>query len=139
MRSNQLVMLLAVMILALVPALAFSQGTMVSSEDPMIHSQETMIEEEPGEEFVTEDWLLGDVVTVDAQNSRLIVSYIDEKTEEEKEISLLVDSGTQYENVDSLDEIEAGSVVAIDYILQPGGDAVALNIRIEEPEPKMTE
>ncbi|MFC1658142.1 DUF5666 domain-containing protein [Candidatus Omnitrophota bacterium] len=133
MRSNELVMLLAVIILAFVTAQAFSQEAITGSEEPMITSEEMMIEE-PEEEFVTEEWLLGDVVAVDLEGSSLSVSYMDNTTEEEKEISILVDAATQYENAGFLDEIAVGNVVAIDYLLEPGGNAVALNIRVEEQE-----
>jgi len=130
MRSYLWVMLLAVMFLGFVAAQGFSQETVMDSQEEVTGSQEEMTEEE----FVTEEWLLGDVVAVDLENSRLIVSYIDNETEEEKEISLLVDEATTYENAVSLDEIKVGNVVAIDYILEPDGKAVALNIRVEEPE-----
>ena len=124
MRSHILVLLFTVILLAFAGAQAFSQ-------------EEMMVE--PEEELATEDWLLGDVVAVDLENSQLSVAYADYETDEEKEITIRVDANTGYDNFGSLEKIKVGDVVSIDYMLDPNGEAVALNIMLENSEPEVEE
>jgi len=126
MKSNALVLLFAVMFLALVPQQAFSQEEMMEAEEEM------MIEPEGA--FLTEEWLLGDVIALDSENNQLRVGYIDYDTEEEKEIAIQVDAETGYDNVSSLSEIKPGDVVSVDYITDSQGGALALNIRVDKSE-----
>ena len=124
MRSHILVLLFAAMLLAFAPAQAFSQ--------------EEMMEEER-EEFLTDEWLLGDAIALDSENNQLKVSYIDYETEEEKEITIMVDADTGYDNVGSLAEIKVGDVVSVDYIIDSQGQAVAVNISVDKSEPEIME
>ncbi|MGD9015303.1 MAG: hypothetical protein PVI33_04710 [Candidatus Omnitrophota bacterium] len=124
MKSYVLVLLFAVMLLAFTPQQAFAQEEMMAEQE---------------EEFLTEEWLLGDVIAIDSENNQLRVGYIDYDTEEEKEISIQVDVQTGYDNVSSLGEIKINDVVSVDYIADSQGQAIALNIRVDKSEPEVME
>ncbi len=99
------------------------------SATPVFSQQETT--EEAGQGISAEEWLLGDVIALDLKNNQLTIGYIDFETYEEKEIDITVDSDTIFENVASLDYIKVDDAVAIDYIIDHKGQAIALNIRVE--------
>jgi len=79
-------------------------------------------------------WLWGEVVSVDLQNNVIKVKYLDYETDTEKEMGLIVDEKTVYENIKSLEELKALSTASIDYMLGPDGKAVVRNISVEKPE-----
>jgi hypothetical protein len=88
-------------------------------------------EEEEVVTLLTEDWILGDVISVDVENNKLVVGYMDYDTYEERQIPIVVNSATLYENVKSLQDIKAGDAVSIDYSANPQGENTALNISVE--------
>ena len=78
-------------------------------------------------------WVWGGVVNLDAQNKTLSLKYLDYETDQEKEITIMVDSLTSYENFKSLDEIQPKDTLSIDYILSDGKN-IAKSISLEKPE-----
>ena len=78
-------------------------------------------------------WVWGEVVNVDAQNKTLTLKYLDYDTDEEKELAILVDNLTSYENVTSLEEIQKKDSLSIDYISSDGKNT-ARSISLEKPE-----
>ena len=58
----------------------------------------------------------------------LLVAY------QEKEIKLVADDKTTYENVQSIGDIKEKSTVSVDYIALPEGKNVAKNISLEKAE-----
>jgi hypothetical protein len=117
MKRNLLLLIVAVLFFSLITGQVFSQ-------------QEALGEEKS----LTEDWVLGDVIELNLEGNKLILSYIDYNTDEDKEIAISVDATTNYENADSLQDIKVGDVVGIDYVIGPQGKAKALNISVERLE-----
>lgn len=78
-------------------------------------------------------WLWGEVVSVDAQNNALVVKYLDYETESEKELNIVADEKTTYENVQSLLDVKPLDTVSIDYIISDAKN-IAKNISVEKPE-----
>lgn len=79
-------------------------------------------------------WLWGEVISVDPNARQMLVKYFDDETDLEKEISINVDDKTIFENVKSLDEIEARDTVSIDYVMNADGQNIARNINTEKVE-----
>jgi hypothetical protein len=50
---------------------------------------------------------------------------------QEKEVSVVADDKTAYNNIRNLTELKAKDVVSIDYIVVPGGKNIARNISVE--------
>ncbi len=79
-------------------------------------------------------WLWGEVVNLDLQNKIILVKYLDYETDESKEISVMVDDSTAYENIKSIEELKPNDAVSVDYIVTAEGANIAKNVSVEKPE-----
>ena len=79
-------------------------------------------------------WIWGDVVSVDKAAKKILVKYLDYETDTEKEINIIADDKTTYENVKSFDEIKAQDTLSVDYVVGTDGSNIARNISAEKPE-----
>jgi len=102
-----------------------------------VFSQELATDKPAAQESPSEadtQWIWGDVVSVDAAAKKILVKYLDYETDTEKEINIIVDDKTTYENVKSVDEIKPLDTLSIDYMISPDGRNIAKNISVERPE-----
>lgn len=107
----------------------------------LIFSQEQAAEKPPAQEVPSESetqWIWGDVASIDAAAKKILVKYLDYETDTEKEINIVVDDKTTYENVTSIDEIKPQDTLSIDYMISPDGSNIAKNISVEKPEGRET-
>ena len=79
-------------------------------------------------------WVWGEVVSLDSQAKTLILKYLDYETDQEKELALVIDEKTTYENIKSFDEIKVKDILSIDYAAGPEDKNVAKNISLEKPD-----
>lgn len=79
-------------------------------------------------------WLWGEVKSVDAANKELTVNYLDYESDGEKEVKILTDEKTNFENIKALGDIKVKDTVSVDYILTPDNKYLAKLISIEKPE-----
>ena len=79
-------------------------------------------------------WLWGEVVSVDAARGELTVKYLDYETEEEKQVVIVADDKTSFENADSLAQVRVADTISVDYVVEKGGKNLAKNISVERPE-----
>ena len=103
----------------------------------IVFSQEQASEKPPAQEAPVEPemlWVWGDVVSMDTAAKKMSVKYLDYETDTEKEINIIVDDKTTYENVKSIDEIKPQETLSVDYIINPDGNNIARNISVEKPE-----
>ena len=98
-------------------AFAFSQGTIA-----------------PVEEYPQLEWLWGEVVSVDVDNNKITVKYPDYETDQDKEITLLVNVKTRYSNISSLGELKPQDTLSIDYRVSVSGENIAENISLDKPD-----
>jgi hypothetical protein len=84
-------------------------------------------------------WAWGEVVNADAQNKTITIKYLDYEADQEKELSLVVDDSTTFDNVKSFEEIKPKDNLSIDYVTTEGKN-IAKSISLEKPEssPKAT-
>lgn len=82
-------------------------------------------------------WLWGPVVSVDSQNNQVVVRYFDYENDQEKEMTLVSDDKTNFENIRSLGDIKVNDALSIDYMVGVDGRNVARNISVEKPEESM--
>ncbi|MDD5432543.1 MAG: hypothetical protein PHO70_06135 [Candidatus Omnitrophica bacterium] len=82
-------------------------------------------------------WIYGDVVTLDAQNKAMTIKYLDYESNQEKEIGIVVDDKTTFENVKTFDEIKPKDTVSVDYLANPDGKNIAKNINVEKVDASM--
>jgi len=78
-------------------------------------------------------WVWGEVTAVDVPTKSITLKYLDYETDQEKDMSLVVDASTAYDNIKSLDEIKPKDNLSVDYIVQDGKN-IAKNISLEKLE-----
>jgi hypothetical protein len=105
------------------PALSFGQEEAVQLQG----AQELRLEPEM-------QWIWGEVVAINTLKKELTIKYLDYETDQEKEMAVLADENTTYENAKSLEEIRVGDTAGIDYV-DLDGELLAKNISLEKPEP----
>lgn len=102
--------------------LALSAG-MVSAQDDGTSIVTPDISEAPDMPMMAEgDYSYGSVVAVDSASNRITISEYNYENDSESNVTYSVDINTKYENAGSLNEIQAGDDVDIDYTV--GGDNV---------------
>ncbi len=79
-------------------------------------------------------WVWGEVVSLDSQAKTIILKYLDYETDQEKELTLVTDEKTTYENIKGFDEIKVKDILSIDYAVGPENKNVAKNINLEKPD-----
>lgn len=79
-------------------------------------------------------WLWGEVLSLDPQNNALTVKYLDYETDTEKQITIVVNDETTYENAKALTDIKPLDTISVDYIIATPGKNIAKNISLEKPE-----
>lgn len=109
--------------LVIIPAaLSFAQGQqeMVEAAAP--------VKSEPDVQ-----WVWGEVYNIDLANKAITVKYLDYETDQEKEMNLVVDEKTSFENVKSLEGLRLKDAVSVDYSVTDG-KALAKSISVENQE-----
>ena len=107
----------------------------------IVFSQEQAAEKPLAQEVPSEPetlWIWGDVASVDAAAKKILVKYLDYETDTEKDINIVVDDKTTYENVESVGKIKPQDILTVDYIINPDGNNIARNISVEKPEGAQT-
>lgn len=79
-------------------------------------------------------WFWGQVVSVDAANNQFVLNYLDYEGDTEKQVTINVDGGTKFANIQSLADLKPQDAVSIDYIAAADGKIIAKNISLEKPE-----
>jgi hypothetical protein len=79
-------------------------------------------------------WAWGEVVNVDGAGKTITVKYLDYETDQERDIVLVVDEKTTFENIKIFDEIKVQDTLSVDYIIGPDGKNIAKNIGLESPD-----
>ena len=80
-------------------------------------------------------WLWGEVVAVNTEDGKSItVKYLDYETDSEKEVKMIVDDKTSFENNKTISDIKVQDTVSVDYVTNAEGKNFARNINVEKPE-----
>lgn len=82
---------------------------------------------------VDTQWRWGEVVNLDAQNKTLTIKYLDFDTDQEKDLPLIVDESTAYENIKSLEDIQLKDTLSVDFVVSDSKN-IAKNISKEKAE-----
>jgi hypothetical protein len=83
-------------------------------------------------------WIWGEVTNIDTAKKLINIKYLDYETDTEKEASFVIDEKTNFEGVNSLEEIKVKDTVSIDYIIEQDKN-IARNISVERLEDNTTE
>ena len=135
--KRDLRILVLVTLLAMATSVAFAEEiavtTNVDSTADVSISQSSMppaaLEKEGDSQ-----WVWGEVVSLDNQAKTITLKYLDYETDQEKELVLIVDDRTSYENVKSFNEIKVKDTLSVDYAVESESKNNAKNISLEKPE-----
>jgi hypothetical protein len=117
----------------------FAQDATVPAEpaasEPQVAAapMDTVTVQTPAEEPEMQ-WLYGEAVKVDTATGEVLVKYQDFDTDEEKEMTVLANEKTVFENVKALGEIQPKDALSIDYKAYNDGRNIAKNISVEKAE-----
>ncbi|MBU0710285.1 MAG: hypothetical protein KJ793_06225 [Candidatus Omnitrophica bacterium] len=100
-------------------------------------SQETMAQEETAP--VLTQWVWGEVVSVDSTSGMIVVKYLDYESEQEQEMAIMVTDTTKFEEISSINDINAGDAISIDFMVNSEGNNIAENITTENRAEMMEE
>ena len=78
------------------------------------------------------EWVWGEVVSVDKGAKQIRVKYIDYETDAEKEAAFAFTSDAKFENIKSIDDINAGDNITIDYLVDKNGNNVVKSVSVEK-------
>jgi len=92
-----------------------------------------------GDNQPSSQWVWGEVLSIDQPNRAIRLKYVDYDTDEEKELALVVDDSTTYENIKAFDAIVLKDTISVDYVVSSDGRNIAKNISAEKPEANNTE
>jgi hypothetical protein len=135
----RIIAILAVLILA-GTTLGFSEENALSVPEALpaattTPAAETATPTAPQEnnDLANTQWVWGEVVSVNTQDKTLSLKYLDYETDQEKEVSIMTDDLTSYDNVSSLRDIQPKDNLSVDYILKDGKN-IAKTIGLEKAE-----
>jgi len=135
------------LVLSAMFSLVFFSGIVLAADDNSAQAQVPAAEPElvapvpepahPGE--LDLQWLWGEVKSVDAANKEITVNYLDYESDGEKEVKILTDEKTNFENIKALADIKVKDTVSVDYVLTPDNKYLARLVSIEKPEEMLKE
>ena len=106
------------------PVLNADSATVTSNQQPPAAVQEKN----------DAQWAWGEVTKLDNQAKTLTIKYLDYDVDSEKELVLVIDDKTTFENIKGLDELKLKDTLSIDYAAQPDNKNIAKNISLEKPD-----
>lgn len=78
-------------------------------------------------------WVWGRALSVNAEAGVFTMSYLDYITDQNKELIIIVDDKTAYENIESISGIKASDTLSVDYIIDAAGRNIAGNVSVDKP------
>ena len=79
-------------------------------------------------------WAWGEVTNLDNQTQTVTLKYLDYETDQEKDLVLVVDEKTTFENIKDFNELKLKDTISIDYLIGVDNKNIAKNISFEKPD-----
>ncbi|MCX5669652.1 MAG: hypothetical protein NTX89_06060 [Candidatus Omnitrophica bacterium] len=79
-------------------------------------------------------WAWGEVTNLDHQANTVTLKYLDYETDQEKDLVLVVDEKTTFENIKDFNELKLKDTLSIDYMVGANNKNIAKNISFEKPD-----
>ena len=120
-----------ILFIAMSGVVVFAQDAIVlNSNDPL---SATMLDSSADMEGSMQ-WVWGEVTSLDTQANTFTLKYLDYETDQEKELVLVVDENTVYENAKNFNEIKVKDTLSVDYKIASDGKNLAKDISLEKSE-----
>jgi hypothetical protein len=128
-------------LIAVTTLIAFAADeVMINTEVPAAASSESAVSTIAPQEAVSAQdesdiqWAWGEVVNLDNAAKTITLKYLDYETDQEKDILLIVNEKTAFENIKGFDDIKIKDTLSIDYAVASDGKNIARNIGLESPD-----
>ena len=103
----------------------------VGSDSAVIASdQQSVVAQEKSDT----QWAWGEVTNIDSQAKTVTIKYLDYEADQEKDLILVIDDKTTFENIKGLDELKIKDTLSIDYTTGPDNRNIAKNISLEKTD-----
>lgn len=79
-------------------------------------------------------WAWGEITNLDSQAKAVTLKYLDYETDQEKELVLVIDEKTTFENIEDFNELKLKDTLSIDYMIGADNKNIAKNISFEKPD-----
>ncbi len=126
LRKNLILSGLAIVVLA-TTQIALAQEP---AQPPLITSSQESAAPKEGDL----QWAWGELVNLDNQAQTITLKYLDYETDQEKELVLVIDGKTVFENIKDFNELKAKDTLSIDYLVGSDNQNIAKNISLEKTE-----
>ncbi len=123
-------------LIVVTPLIAFAaEEVTTGAENPVANPASPVVSvsnpQAPAQNENETQWAWGEVVNLDSAAKTITLKYLDYETDQEKNIAIVIDDKTAFENIKSFDEIKVKDTLSIDYIAAPDGKNLAKNIGLE--------
>ncbi len=98
------------------------QAVITSNQEPALGKESDM------------QWAWGEVTNLDNQAKAITLKYLDYETDQEKELVLVVDEKTTFENIEDFDGLKLKDTLSIDYMSGVENKNIAKNVSFENPD-----
>ena len=112
-------------------------GRIVFAEDAAVAPiDQTVItsDQQPTQKETDMQWAWGEVTNLDNQANTVTLKYLDYEADQEKDLILVVDEKTTFENIKDFNELKLKDTLSIDYMVGENNKNIAKNISFERPD-----
>jgi hypothetical protein len=142
MLSRKIVFVLACVAVVMTGALVSfaAEEVTIGAQGPESGQEESAVttvapqETVPAQSESDTQWAWGEVVSLDETAKTITLKYLDYETDQEKDIILVLDDKTVFENIKGFEDIKVKDALSVDYTVAPDGKNIARNIGLENPE-----
>ncbi len=135
MKKIRLILFLAVSLFVINNVLAIAQDTGITANPTTDNSIGNIVAGPASSSTEPEiQWIWGEVTAVDPVAKTISIKYLDYETDQEKDITVVTNDATTYENAKVIEEIKPQDTVSVDYVAVAEGNNVAKNISVEKPD-----
>jgi len=79
-------------------------------------------------------WVWGEIINLDNLTRVVTLKYLDYETDQEKELILMIDEKTNFENIKDFNELQLSDTLSVDYLAGADNKNIARNINLEKPD-----
>ncbi|MFH1281602.1 MAG: hypothetical protein ABIH91_02665, partial [Candidatus Omnitrophota bacterium] len=131
MNLKKVVVFGLVMVMVALSQVVCAEEAVVEESGPEadISNQQAVLEKESDMQ-----WAWGEVMNLDNQAGTVTLKYLDYETDQEKELVLVVDEKTTFENINDFGQLKPGDALSIDYTAGADNKNIAKNISFEKTD-----
>jgi hypothetical protein len=135
MGLKKVIILFGFVVMVAVTQIVLAEEAVVASVDPAViasNQQATLGKE------IDMQWAWGEVTNLDSQAKTINLKYLDYEADQEKDLILLVDEKTTFENIKDFSELKLKDTLSVDYIIGADNKNIAKNISLEKPDDSLS-